>query len=155
MVRGLALIDFGLGGSTPCGVNARAGGTVTLPTLPTHGHQPCFHFLELLILPTGWRERASTWLPAESLLITGPHTCSSVPHPGGCPDAQPRHAWLHHGSCDPGALTSGLPIAGTHRCSSAVPKISHEEFCGSVFILTQDIPSDPVEEGNIHPLLSD
>ena len=54
MVRGLALIDFGLGGSTPCGVNARAGGTVTLPTLLTHGHQPCFHFLELLILPTGW-----------------------------------------------------------------------------------------------------
>ena len=131
------------GGSTPFGVNARAGSRVTLSALPTQGRQPCFHFLELLILPTGWREHASTWLPAEILLIMGPHTCSSVPHHGGCPDAYPCHAGLHHGSCDPGALTSGLPIAGTHRCSSAVPKISHEEFCGSVFILTQDIPSEP------------
>ena len=131
------------GGSTPCGVNARAGGRLTLPALPTHGHQPCFHFLELLILPTGWRERASTWLPVDSLLITGPQTGSSVPHHGGCPDAYPCHAWLHHGSCDPGALTSGLPIAGTCGCPSAVLRISHEEFCGSVFILTQDIHSEP------------
>ena len=111
--------------------------------LPTQGHQLCFHFLELLIVPTAWRERASTWLPAESLLIKGPHTCSSVPHRGGCPDAYPCHAGLHHGSCDPGALTSGRPIAGTHRCPSAVLRISHEEFCGSVFILPQEIPSQP------------
>ena len=131
------------GGSTPCGVNAKAGVRVTLSALPTQGRQPFFHFLELLILPTGWREGASTWLPAESFLITGPRTCSSVPHCGGCPDAHPCHPGLHHCSCDPGALTSGLPIAGTHRCPSAVPRISHEEFGGSVFILTQDIPSEP------------
>ena len=131
------------GGSMPCEANARAGGRVTLPTLRTQGRQPCFHFLELLILPTGWRERARTWLPAESLLIMVPCTCSSVPHRGGCPDAHPCHAGLHHGSCDPGALTSGPPIAGTNRCPSTVPRISHEEFCGSVFILTQDIPSEP------------
>ena len=74
MVSGLALIGFGLGGSTPCGVNAKAGVRVTLSALPTQGRQPFFHFLELLILPTGWREGASTWLPAESLLITGPCT---------------------------------------------------------------------------------
>ena len=143
MVRGLALTGFGLRGSAPCGINARAGSSVTLSAMSTQGHQPCFHFLELLILPTGWRERTSTWLPAESLLITGPHTCSSVPHGGGCPDAHPCHAGLHHGSCESGALTSGPPIAGTHRCPSAVPKISHEEFCSSVLILTQDIPSEP------------
>ena len=131
------------GGSMPFEANARAGGRVTLPTLPTQGRQPCFHFLELLILPTGWRERARTWLPAESLLIMVPCTCSSVPHCGGCPDAHPCHAGLHHGSCESGALTSGPPIAGTHRCPSAVPKISHEEFCSSVLILTQDIPSEP------------
>ena len=131
------------GGSTPFGVNARAGSRVTLSALPTQGRQPCFHFLELLILPTGWREHASTWLPAESLLIMVPCTCSYVPHRGGCPYAYPCHVGLHHGSCDPGALTSGLPISGTHRCPSTVPRISHEEFCGSVFILTQDIPSEP------------
>ena len=38
----------------PFGVNARAGSRVTLSALPTQGRQPCFHFLELLILPTGW-----------------------------------------------------------------------------------------------------
>ena len=112
MVSGLALIGFGLGVSTPCGVNAKAGVRVTLSALPTQGRQPFFHFLELLILPTGWREGASTWLPAESFLITGPRTCSSVPHCGGCPDAYPCHAGLHHGSCDQAALTSGPPIAG-------------------------------------------
>ena len=143
MVRGLALIGFGLGGQRPVGSMPGLAAGSHSPLCPTHGHQPCFHFLELLILPTGWRERTSTWLPAESLLITGPHTCSSVPHRGGCPDAHPCHAGLHHGSCDPGALTSGPPIAGTNRCPSTVPRISHEEFCGSVFILTQDIPSEP------------
>ena len=130
-------------GSTPCGINARAGGRVTLSAMSTQGHQPCFHFLELLILPTGWRERASTWLPAEILLIMGPHTCSSVPHHGGCPDAYPCHAGLHHGSCDPGALTPESPIAGTQRCPGTVLRISHEEFCSSIFNLTLDIPSQP------------
>ena len=131
------------GESMPFGVNARAGGRLTLSFCPFSDVNIVSTFFELLILPTGWRERTSTWLPAESLLITGPRTCSSVPHRGGCPDAYPCHAGLHQGSCDPGALTSGPPIAGTHRCPSAVLRISHEEFCGSVFILPQDIPSEP------------
>ena len=143
MVRGLALIGFGLGGQRPVGSMPGLAAGSHSPLCPTHGHQPCFHFLELLILPTGWRECASTWHPAQSLLIMGPRTCSSVTHRGGCPDAYPSHAGLHHGSCDPGALISGPPITGTHGCPSAVLRISHEEICGSVFILTKDIPSEP------------
>ena len=139
MVRGLALIGFGLRGSTPCGINARAGSRVTLSAMPTQDHQPCFHFLELLILPTGWRERASTRLQAESLLITGPCTCSSVPHRGGCPDAHPCHAGLHHGSCDPGALTPGPPIAGTHKYLSTAPRISR----GVLWLCLHSSPGHP------------
>ena len=139
MVRGLALIGFGLRGSTPCGINARAGSRVTLSAMPTQGHQPCFHFLELLILPTGWREGASTWLPAESFLITGPRTCSSVPHCGGCPDAHPCHPGLRHCSCDPGALTPGPPIAGTHKYLSTAPRISR----GVLWLCLHSSPGHP------------
>ena len=155
MVRGLALTGFGLRGSAPCGINARAGSRVTLSAMPTQGHQPCFHFLELLILPTGWRERASTWLPAESLLITGPCTCSSVPHRGGCPDAYPCHAGLHHGSCDLGALTSGPPIAGPMDVL-ALCRDSHIRSSAALSsFLPRTSPQSPEEEGNLHPLLSD
>ena len=143
------------GGSMPFEANARAGGRVTLPTLPTQGRQPCFHFLELLILPTGWRERARTWLPAESLLIMVPCTCSSVPHRGGCPDAYPCHAGLHHGSCDPGALTPGPPIAGPMDILALCREFHMRSSVALSSILPWTFPHSPVEEGNLCPLLSD
>ena len=155
MVRGLALIGFGLGGQRPVGSMPGLAAGSHSPLCPTHGHQPCFHFLELLILPTGWRERASTWLPAESLLITGPCTCSSVPHRGGCPDAYPCHAGLHHGSCDLGALTSGPPIAGPMDVL-ALCRDSHIRSSAALYsFLPRTSPQSPEEEGNLHPLLSD
>ena len=156
MVRGLALIGLRLlRGQRPVGSMPGLAAGSHSPLCPTHGHQPCFHFLELLILPTGWRERASTWLPAESLLITGPCTCSSVPHHGGCPDAYPCHAGLHHGSCDLGALTSGPPIAGPMDVL-ALCRDSHIRSSAALYsFLPRTSPQSPEEEGNLHPLLSD
>ena len=155
MVRGLALIGFGLGSQCPLGSMPGLAAGSHSPLCPTHGHQPCFHFLELLILPTGWRECASTWLPADSLLITGPRTCSSVPHRGGCPDAYPCHAGLHHGSCDPGALTPGPPIAGPMDILALCREFHMRSSVALSSILPWTSPHSPVEEGNLCSLLSD
>ena len=143
------------GESMPFGVNARAGGRLTLSFCPFSDVNIVSTFFELLILPTGWRECASIWLIAESLLITGPRTCSSVPHRGGCPDAYPCHAGLHQGSCDPGALTPGPPIAGPMDVL-ALCRDSHMRTSAALSsFLPRTSPQSPVEEGNLRPLLSD
>lgn len=122
--------------ASACWVNSEAGGRLTLLTAHS-GTSTLFPLSSTAHFPTGWREGASSQPLEKSLLITGPHTPSPVPHHGGYPDAHPCHPGLHHSSFDPGALTPGAPITRTHGCPSAAPRISHEEPYGSLFILPE------------------